>query len=225
MKISEGTLSVLKNFSLINPSILFKPGNEISTISSSKTILSTATVDETFPVKGAIYNLNRFLGVLSLFEDPELTFDEHRVTISEGAKNIRYTFTDEKMVVVPPDRTIEFPVADASVEVPWKELNDVMRACAVMDLPEVALVGEDGKISICAMDTKNPTADNYSSDVGETSNTFKFIFKVENLKLMNYNYLIEVTAKGIAKFTSINQYGPKVVYFIATEAKSEFNGA
>ena len=225
MKSSEGTLNVLKNFSLINPSILFKPGNELSTISSSKTILTTATVDETFPVKGAIYNLNRFLGVLSLFDDPELSFDEQRVTISEGGKSIRYTFTDEKMVVVPPDRTIDFPDPDASVEIPWKELNDVMRACAVMDLPEVALVGDAGQISISAMDTKNPTADNYSSVVGETNNNFKFIFKVENLKLMNYNYLVEVTAKGIAKFTSINQYGPKVVYYIATEAKSEFNGA
>lgn len=222
MKLSDGTLTVLKNFAQINPSLLFKPGNEISTVSSQKTILSTATIDETFPVRGAIYDLNRLLGVLSLFDEPELAFDEQRLTISEGGKSIRYTFADERMIVSPPEKSIEFPTPDTTVEIPWKEIQNVLRASSVMDLPEIALTGSAGKVSLCAVNTKNPTADNYSSVLGDGQGEFKFIFKVENLKLINYNYKVEVTAKGIAKFTSINQYGPQVVYYIATEANSEF---
>lgn len=222
MILSEGAVTVLKNFAQINPSILFKPGNELSTISTQKTILCTATVDETFPVKGAIYDLNRFLGVLTLFDNPELSFDEKRIIIKQEGKTIGYTFADERMIVAPPERKIEFPEPDVTVELMWKEIQNVLRAASVMGLPEIALVGASGKISICATDSSNPTIDTYSSTIGETQSEFKFIFKVENLKLINYNYLVQVTAKGIAKFTSTNQYGPKVVYYIATEASSSF---
>lgn len=223
MKISEGTLNVLKNFSQINPSILLKPGATISTVSTQKTILATAELPEEFPVKGGIYDLNRFLGVVTLFEDPEFTFDEQRVTVSQDGRSIRYTFADERMILTPPERGIEFPSPDLEVEVQWKEIQNVLRASSVMNLPEIALVGANGKVSLCAMDTKNPTADNYSSDIGESQGNFRFVFKVENLKLFNYNYKVEVTAKGIAKFTSVNQYGPKLTYYIATEANSSFN--
>ena len=225
MILSEGTITVLKNFAQINPSILFKPGNEISTISTQKTILCTATVDETFPVKGAIYDLNRFLGVLTLFENPELSFDEKRIVIKQDGKSIGYTFADERMIVAPPERKIEFPEPDVTVDLLLKEIQNVLRAASVMGLPEIALVGSGNKISISATDSSNPTIDTYSSTIGELNNElndFKFVFKVENLKLINYNYLVQVTAKGIAKFTSTNQYGPKVVYYIATEANSSF---
>jgi len=223
MQISEGTLSVLKNFAQINPSILFKPGNEVSTISTQKTILCTATVDETFPVKGAIYDLNRFLGVLTLFDNPELSFDEHRIVIKQDGKSLGYTFADERMIVAPPERKIDFPEPDVTVELLWKEIQSVLRAASVMGLPEIALVGSNGKISISATDSSNPTIDTYSSTLGDADGDFKFVFKVENLKLINYNYLVQVTAKGIAKFTSTNQYGPKVVYYIATEASSSYS--
>lgn len=223
MVLSEGTVNVLKNFAQINPSILFKQGNELSTMSTQKTILCTATVDETFPVKGAIYDLNRFLGVLTLFDNPELSFDEKRITIKQEGRSIAYTFADERMIVAPPERKIDFPEPDITVELQWKEIQNVLRAASVMGLPEIALVGSDGKVSICATDSANPTIDNYSSTLGDAEGNFKFVFKVENLKLINYNYQVQVTAKGIAKFTSTNQFGPKVVYYIATEASSSYS--
>lgn len=222
MKISESASSVLRNFSQINPSILIKPGNSISTISPQKTVIGTATIEESFPVQGAIYDLNRFLGVLSLFEEPELAFTEQRVTVSEGQKAISYTFAEPSMVIAPPEKKIDFPAPEVSVEVAWSEMQSVLRAASVMSLPEIAFEGREGKVYLSAMDSKNPTADNYSSEVGKTDNKFKFVFKVENLKLLNLNYLVEISRRGIAKFTSTNSYGAKLEYFIATEANSNY---
>ena len=48
MKLSDKTLSVLKNFSSINQSILFKEGNKLRTISVMKNILAEATINEEF---------------------------------------------------------------------------------------------------------------------------------------------------------------------------------
>jgi hypothetical protein len=224
MELSEHAVSVLKNFSQINPSVLFKPGQEVSTISPQKTVIATAIVDETFPVAGGIYDLNRFLGVLTLFESPELEFNEHRVTISEGRKAINYTFAEPSMILTPPEKKIDFPDPEVSVEITWNEIQSVLRAASVMQLPEVSIIGRNGQVQIAAEDSKNPTADTYGSGIGETENEFKFVFKVENLKLLNLNYMVEISRKGIAKFTSTNELGPKLEYFIATEANSSYTG-
>jgi hypothetical protein len=224
MELSEHAVGVLKNFSQINPSVLFKPGNEVCTISPQKTVIATATVDETFPVQGGIYDLNRFLGVLTLFESPELSFTEQQVAISEGNKAINYTFAEPSMILTPPEKKIDFPEPEVKVEIAWAEIQSVLRAASVMGLPEVSIIGQAGKVHIAAEDSKNPTADTYSSEVGETGNDFKFVFKVENLKLLNLNYQVEISKKGIARFTSVNTYGPKLEYFIATEANSSYTG-
>ena len=40
MKFSERTLTVLKNFATINPSIVFNPGKTLRTISPTKTVMA-----------------------------------------------------------------------------------------------------------------------------------------------------------------------------------------
>ena len=84
MKISTNTLNVLKNFAKINPSIVVQEGNVLKTISPSRTIMAKGTVDTTFDKKFAIYNLDRFISTVSLFNDPELKFGEKSVEIYDG---------------------------------------------------------------------------------------------------------------------------------------------
>ena len=72
MKLSESTLSLLKNFSTINQSILFKQGTKLRTISVMKNILAEATITEEIPKDFGIYDLNQFLNGLSLHQSPEL---------------------------------------------------------------------------------------------------------------------------------------------------------
>ena len=68
MKLSDSTLSLLKNFSSINQSILFKEGSKLRTISVMKNILAEATVSEEFARDFGIYDLNQFLNGLSLHQ-------------------------------------------------------------------------------------------------------------------------------------------------------------
>ena len=223
MKLSEHTISVLKNFSMINPSVLFKPGQVIQTVSPQKTVMAKAVVEENFPVEGAVYDLGRFLGVLSLFSEPELVFHDTKVDIKEGRKSIAYTFADKQMIITPPEKDINFPDPEVEVNIPWSELNGVMKASSVLGLPEIAVEGKDGEIQLTAIDSKNPTADTYSSTLGDTDDSFRFVFKVENLKLLNMNYNVKISDKGIAKLVSVNSEGPAMEYFIATEVNSTFS--
>ena len=76
MKLSDSTLTVLKNFAGINNSILVKEGSQLRTISVAKNILAEAEIPEDFPRDVAIYDLNQFLNGLSLHQDPNLDFTE-----------------------------------------------------------------------------------------------------------------------------------------------------
>ena len=58
MRLSEQTVSLLKNFAGINQNIQFKAGNKLQTISAQKNILVDAEVPELFPSDFAIYDLN-----------------------------------------------------------------------------------------------------------------------------------------------------------------------
>ena len=84
MKLSDNTLSLLKNFSTINTSILFKKGNKLRTMSVMKNILAEATIEEELPKDFGIYDLNQFLNGMGLHQSPELDFkNDGHVVIKE----------------------------------------------------------------------------------------------------------------------------------------------
>ena len=118
MKLSDKTISVLKNFSSINQSILFKEGNKLRTISVMKNILAEATVSEDFSRDFGIYDLNQFLNGLSLHQDPELDFaQDGYVVIREGRSRSKYFFADPNVIVTPPEKDITLPSEDICFEV------------------------------------------------------------------------------------------------------------
>ena len=223
MKFDNDTVNVLKNFSLINPSIAFKPGNVLATMSPQKSIMARARITDEFPSEGAIYDLGRFLGVVSLFDKPDFSFNPNYMDISDGKHNVSYTFADASMIITPTKESIDIPDPDLDIYITNEMLSNVLRAANVMSLPEICIRGHKD-ISIQAVDSNNPTADNYTQVLGpnETDHNFKFIFKVENMKLMPYNYHCKITQRGISQFTSNNDEGPKLTYWVAIEQNSEF---
>ena len=99
MQLSPQTISILKSFSGIQSNILFTGGNTIETLSETKTIMASAKVEETFPDgQIGIFDLPEFLGVLSMFENPSLQFDDgyKYVDISEGSNSVRYYLSDRR---------------------------------------------------------------------------------------------------------------------------------
>lgn len=224
MQLSNDTLNVLKNFSLINPSVAIKPGKTITTVSHQKSIMAKATIGDEFPSAGAIYDLNRFLGVLGLFEQPVLNFSPNHVKINGSAQSVDYRFADPDMIVKPEKDELNFPETDVEVVLTQQKIANVLRAANVMQLPEIAIVG-DVDITLEAINTSDRGADCYKEKLlsNDTGHKFKFVFKTENLKLMNFDYNCKITSRGISQFTSQNDKGPKLIYWIAVEQNSEFS--
>ena len=220
MKLSDKTLSVLKNFSTINQSILFKQGSKLRTISVMKNILAEATITEELPKDFGIYDLNQFLNGLSLHQSPELDFvNDGHVVIKEGRMRSKYFFADPNVIITPPDKAIDLPTEDVSFELSTDQLDKLLKAAAIYQLADLAVEGGDGVVKLLVMDKKNDTSNSFSVTVGETDKTFSFNFKVENIKILPGTYDVSVSSKLLSRFTSKNQ---DLTYFIALEPDSTF---
>jgi len=220
MKLSDKTLSVLKNFSSINQSIFFKQGNKLRTISVMKNILAEATITEEFSKDFGIYDLNQFLNGLNLHKTPELDFsNDGYVVIKEGKSRSKYFFADPNVIITPPDKAINLPSEDVCFELSTEQLDKLLKAAAVYQLPDISAVGEAGVVKLVVRDKKNDTSNDFSIVVGETDSVFVFNFKVENIKILPGTYEVVVSQKLLSRFTSKNH---DLVYYIALEPDSTF---
>jgi hypothetical protein len=220
MKLSDKTISLLKNFSSINQSILFKEGNKLRTISVMKNILAEATVSEDFTKDFGVYDLNQFLNGLSLYQNPELDFNnDGYVVMKEGKSRSKYFFADPNVIVSPPDKDISLPSEDVRFEVSTDQLDKLLKASSIYQSPDLSAIGENGVIKLVVRDKKNDTSNVYSVIVGETDKEFCFNFKVENIKILPGTYEVVVSQKLLSRFTAKNS---DLTYYIAMEPDSTF---
>ena len=220
MKLSKNTLDILKNFKEINQSILFKQGNSLKTISVMKNILAEATIEEELPRDFGIYDLSQFLNGIDLHQSAELDFsNDNHVVIKEGRMRSKYFFADPNVIITPPEKEITLPSEDAVFDLSTDQLDKLLKAAGIYQLPDLAVIGGDGVVKVLVRDKKNDASNDFAITVGETDATFSFNFKVENIKILPGTYNVVVSQKLLSRFTNKNQ---DLVYFIALEPDSTF---
>ena len=223
MKLSDHTVDVLKNFASINQNLVIKEGSTLTTMSAMKNIVAKAEVEESFDKEVAIYDLNEFLASISLFTNPVLEFNEGFVTIKEenNPKNSLKYFYSDPSVVTSPNKTITMPSKEVSFKLNGENLNKLKRAAGVIQAPDLVLEKKNTDVFLTVKDKKNDTANTFSIDVDTIADgsDFKFFFKVENLKLMDGDYEVDISSKNISHLESSNK---DVEYWVALEPESTY---
>ena len=223
MKLSDHTVDVLKNFASINQNLIIKEGSTLTTMSAMKNIVAKAEVEESFHKEVAIYDLNEFLASISLFSSPVLEFNEGFVTIKEEntPKNSLKYFYSDPSVVTSPNKTITMPSKEVSFKLNGENLNKLKRAAGVIQAPDLVLEKKNTDVFLTVKDKKNDTANTFSIDVDtvEDGSDFKFFFKVENLKVMDGDYDVDISSKNISHLASSNK---DVEYWVALEPESSY---
>ena len=223
MKLSEHTVDVLKNFASINQNLVIKQGSTLTTMSAMKNIVAKAEVEESFDKEVAIYDLNEFLASISLFSSPVLEFNDGFVTIKEenSPKNSLKYFYSDPSVVTSPNKTITMPSKEVSFKLNGENLNKLKRAAGVIQAPDLVLEKKNTDVFLTVKDKKNDTANTFSIDVDtvEDGSDFKFFFKVENLKVMDGDYDVDISSKNISHLASSNK---DVEYWVALEPESSY---
>ena len=219
MFLSNETVQILKNLSTINQSILIKPGKVLNSMSVMKNILVKADITEEFEKTVAIYDLNQFLNCLSLIPGAEIKLEDTSIVITDGKTSIDYRYSDPSVITAPPDKELSLPSEDVCVTLTEDQLESVKKAAAVLQIPDVSLIGDGETIYLPVRDKKNTGSNTYKVEVGETDSVFSFNMKVENLKLISGDYDVIISAKNLAFFTN---HGRPVSYYVAMEPDSTF---
>ena len=225
MKMSRETLEYLKNYSTINSNIIIEPGNVLKTLSPVKNVMSECTISETFEQTIAIWDLNKFLGTVSLFDSPTFEFHENHVVISDSGKSAKtkYHYAEPELIqsvtqtINMPDPVVDFRLTEGN-------FNQIMKAAAVLQLPDLCVRSNGDGLQLVALDNKDSSCNTYSIGVGEVSDnspSFEFFFKTENMKMLPGDYDVEISSKLVSKFTSSNT---DLTYWIALENNSNYEG-
>ena len=211
MKLSARTLQILKNFTLINKSIAIEPGSTISTVSANKEILASATVVEKFTQPFAILDLGSLLGVLSLFEDPDIEFETNHLRIANSKESVSIFYTVKELIPTPPDKEVILKNPEIAFVLPQQTYSSLIKALNVLQLPSIGVIGDRDVMKLTALDAGTKTTNNrYETPVGNTPYEFKIVFNGEHFKLLPEDYEVEITSKGISHFK-----GGDVQYWIA----------
>jgi len=222
MEISKQTFNILKNFSGINSNLFVKPGNKITTMSPAKNMMAEVTVEETFDTEFGIWDLNKFLGVVTLFQNPEFTFDDKYVLISgENGSTVKYYFSDPKLLSYP-TKSIKKMDGDIAFTLTEDDLTELQRAGAVLQLPDLCFVSEGADVLAVIKDLKDPTCNVYSIKVGDnkTNAEFSFNFKLENMRMFSGDYAVELSKNKIGCFS---HQSLDLRYWLSMESTSTYS--
>jgi hypothetical protein len=217
--LSKKTLDVLKNFSTINSSIVFREGSTVRTISNAENILAKFTSEEVFPSDFAIYDLSQFLSGISLFNDPQLEFTSgDYVSIRGGRQSAKYYFSDPEITLKSaPEKNVNFPGADLQFNLTGEELIQLQKASAVYSLPDLTFQSEEGlnTIKLILRDKENDTSNTYDITVaGCSTGTYSLDVKIENIRLLPGDYTVKVSKHLISEWNNTNL---DLTYYIALE--------
>lgn len=224
MKLSNDTLNVLKNFASINPNLVFKPGQKLKTISEAKTILASADIVEDFPIEFGVYDLNEFLSILNLIEDPDLDFEDKSVLIKNSSVNnqkVRYFYSSPEILTTP-QKDIQMPEPEVGVNLSDDVLNQIRKAAAVLGHTELSIQGDGGVVTASVFDSKDATSNSFTMELDKDNackNEFNFVVSIPNLKLLPGDYFVSISSKLISNWTNSNY---PVEYFVALEKSSTY---
>jgi len=224
MKLSEGTVAILKNFSTVNQSLQFKSGNTLKTISPLKTIFVEATVEENFPKEFALYDLNKLLAKVSLYKEAHLAFDDDKINIStENKKKSDFIkYCSPKIIIIPPEKNITIGDADCSFSLSQEDLDWMRKSAGISGSPNFVFESDGSTIQFIETDVKDDSADQSKIEIGTGDGTkFRVVMKVENFKLLDGSYDVAIAKKGLAQF---KHKTVAITYYIAIEAASSTFG-
>jgi hypothetical protein len=223
MKLNENTLALLENYSGINANICITAGKVIKTMAEARNVMSVATLDQEFEQDFGIYDLKEFLNVLNLVEDPELTFTDEHVTVSDstGRVAVKYFFSDPS-ILTSPTKDITMPECEVSFTLDQNTLSRIRKASGVLGHDKMCITPSgDGNILISITETEDSTSNSFSIEVPGTAGEvdFSFVMNISNLKMISGDYEVDVSSRLLSRFKNKST---DVVYYIALEKSSKY---
>lgn len=216
MKLSNETLTVLKNFASINQGIEFKKGTKLATISQSKAVLAEASLKDSFPDEFCVEDLNEFLSVYHSYDKPDLIFDDKNINFKSGRGETKFRKTAPEMIYKPPGKSLVLPSDDVKFTLTAEDYSAIIKQASLISAPNIAVQSDGTTMELVAFDASNDAAHISTIELGSDDKKYKIVFKTENIKMLPGSYEVTISFKGFAHFKNTKD---EIQYWIAFEAK------
>lgn len=216
MKFTDTTLSIIKNFSTINQSIMLRKGNLIKTVSPLKDVMAVADIEEEIEGDAGIYNIPQFLSSLSLFNEPDVKFDKDRFVISDERRSMHYTYAAENLILSPAKDRMVVDGIHTEFDISWEELKNIINASAVLQLPDIKIMCSEDSVNISTINKTDPTSNFYAVDIKANFGTDCVIhIPTTKLKMYQGGYRVSISDNVV------EWKGETVTYWIAVAAEQK----
>lgn len=210
MKLSKRTLDILKNFSTINQNLYIEPGNRLYTINTQLNVVAEAFVEENFDSTICIYELTKFLGVVSLFDSPEFEFDEKSTTIhGNNNSQVKFYFCESKVIEKFMKNYGKLPKQNKnmySFNITQRQIDELIRAASVLQIKSICVSKcEDGGVNVSVIDRENTTANSYTVNIPDAivdEDAEDVFIQISLLAIMSGSYHVNIDNGNTTKWTN-----------------------
>lgn len=222
MKLNEKTLAILNNFKTIQANIVFQKGKVLKTMADAKNVMAEAELDVEISDAFGIYDLGEFLGTLNLVDDPTIVVKDEYALIesSSGRSKIKYFFAAPDLLTYP-TKNITMPPCEVVFTLDESTLQKLKKAASTLGHENLLITKSDNALELIVCDPSNPTSNVFTMvaacDKMDLEN-FKFVFNMNNFKLISGDYEVSISSKLISNFKHKTE---NVQYWIAVEKSSE----
>ena len=234
MNISQETLAILSNFAAINQNIFIAAGNVIKTKTpASLSVIASAKIQETFPVDFSVYELSKFLNVLSLFDEPEVEFHEGHMTVAKNNSQANFVYTNPSLIDAVKDYDKEIKSPEPVIEFTLSEdvFKRIQKSAKLFDVTDINISSaEENTLRItatgAAMTKEN--ANKFTVDVPAPDvwvDGVSINIKLETLKFLPGDYDVSIAimtagerSLGICRFKNKTFVDSEIEYIVAAES-------
>jgi hypothetical protein len=221
MRIDSFTMTVLDNFAAISSAAWIDAGNVIGTVSPTKALVARVEVETEFPKSFGLYRLGCFINVINMYKEPEVTFEDTHLLVSDSPRSTKITFGDPDLFDdFRKASKLNFPTSDIKTTFSAELLRDIDKAVRVLGVPDLVVQGNGETLSVMATNVREPGCNYHTIQLGETDKTFKAIIKHSNMTLLPANYEVEIVPNK--RTPSLKLTAPRIQYLVALDKDSEF---
>lgn len=201
MQLTKEIADILKNFSQINTSILFKPGNVLMTKSNNNAIYAEAVIGTDIDVEVGIYNIPQVLQIAGILGETQIscTPGDDQMLLTDGKKKFKLKLADPSTIVAP-KKQLNFPVADVIFDLPGSMMDEIKKSAAALGVNVLSFESVGDQIVAIVL---GENADNDATfPVAGYDGNHDFVFQMDigNVKIMDGDYKVLISSKGAIKF-------------------------
>ncbi len=204
-KLSKQTRAYLDNFSKINNAIIFRPGTALATVSKDEDVIARAKIADHIPGRFAIHDVSKFLSILNLYDDANISVDGKTLTIKNGkAQKFNFTLGAEKGITTTEKNTTELPPVIAEFKLAATDLISIKKNLLIGGLNTIVFVSNGKVLSVKALNIGEQTSNEYDAVLGKCDKKFSIAFSDSKIiNMLECDYEVSITDR-IVRFKSEN---------------------